>query len=51
MYDITTRIDLTQLVPLNGEGKNSTVYSFIDPQLGKEFIVKKIRKTINIRRL
>ncbi len=46
MYDITTRIDLCKLVPLNGEGKNSTVYTFFDNQLGNEFIVKRIEKQL-----
>lgn len=42
MFDITTSIDLSTLEPLNKEGKNSTVYSYYDKQLGKDFIVKVI---------
>lgn len=44
MYNLTTKIDFEQLIPLNNEGKNSTVYSFYDKQLGSDFIVKKIEK-------
>ncbi len=42
MFDITTSIDLSTLQPLNNEGKNSSVYSYCDNQLGKDFIVKVI---------
>ncbi|MCI8707854.1 MAG: serine/threonine protein kinase [Lachnospiraceae bacterium] len=48
MFGQTTLIDMKDLVPLNNEGKNSSVFSFVDPQLGAEFILKKISKsTIN----
>lgn len=42
MFDITTSIDLSKLEPLNKEGKNSSVYSYYDQQLGKDLIVKVI---------
>lgn len=42
VFDITTSIDLSRLVPLNQEGKNSSVYSYYDQQLGKDLIVKVI---------
>lgn len=44
MFKITTSIDLSKLEPLNKEGKNSSVYSYYDEQLGKDFIVKVISK-------
>lgn len=44
MFNITTSIDLSKLEPLNKEGKNSSVYSYHDEQLGKDFIVKQISR-------
>lgn len=44
MYNLTTKIDFEKLIPLNGEGKNSSVYKFYDNQLGNEFVVKKVEK-------
>jgi serine/threonine protein kinase len=44
MFDITTSIDLSKLIPLNQEGKNSTVYKYYDSQLGKDLIVKIISR-------
>lgn len=46
MYNISTKIDLCELAPLNGEGKNSDVFTFFDKQLGNEFIVKRIEKQL-----
>ena len=45
MFEITTLIDMQNMVPLNNEGRNSSVYTFTDPQLGAEFIMKKIDKS------
>lgn len=45
MFEITTLIDMQNMVPLNSEGRNSSVYTFTDPQLGAEFIMKKIDKS------
>lgn len=42
MFDITTSIDFSKLIPLNKEGRNSSVYSYYDKQLNKELIVKVI---------
>lgn len=44
MFNITASIDLSKLEPLNKEGKNSSVFSYHDDQLGKDFIVKQISK-------
>jgi serine/threonine protein kinase len=46
MLNITTNVDFEKMVPLNSEGKNSTVYTFYDKQLGENFIVKKIEKQL-----
>lgn len=45
MFNHTSSIDMENLVPLNDEGKNSSVFTFIDPQLGAEFILKVISKS------
>lgn len=45
MYNHTALIDMKNWIPLNDEGKNSSVYTFTDPQLGADFIVKKICKS------
>lgn len=46
MFELTTFIDMKDMVPLNNEGRNSSVYSFTDPQLGAELVMKKIDKSI-----
>lgn len=45
MFEQTTFIDMKNMIPLNNEGRNSSVYTFTDPQLGTEFILKKISKS------
>lgn len=45
MFEQTTFIDMINMIPLNNEGRNSSVYTFTDPQLGAEFILKKISKS------
>lgn len=45
MFNLTTLIDMKDMVSLNNEGRNSSVFSFTDPQLGAEFILKMINKS------
>ncbi|MCU9809377.1 hypothetical protein LEQ06_15140 [Paraclostridium sp. AKS46] len=43
--DIITNIDLKIIKPLKSEGVNSKLYLVEDSQMGRQFILKKIKKS------